>query len=257
MQDIVVFIGAIALVVALSEAHLRISANVGKSLLLVCSAWLLTKGRPEKSTAKTLKLWSAMLGIAFLIFDMKNLFSAVLLMNVVMISIPPLYRGDLPLALGSLWLASLTPTGNLDSQATYMWCYFAVLFSYYLLSAVTREHAVSLVVSIIPMAIGLLVHSKEGRAGSAAAVYRCVGMLVAFVLPEIWYICTALPATRFSLEVDGSECTKGSFADMVDHVRYNWAFRFGCYAVCAALLTRASVEALVRARDAEHSRAVV
>lgn len=246
MQGTAQFLGAIALVVAASEAHVRISANVGRALLVLCSVWLVLKPTPRESAAKRLKLWSAMVGIACFFFGLKRAFAVALAVNVLMLAVPPLYHRNFPLAFVSLWLAALTPTGNLDSQATYMWCHFAVLFTYYSLSTVTREHAVGLLVSIVPMLFGLLLHSGTGRAGSAAAVYRCIGMLVAFVLPDIWHICTPLAATPFSTEVDGSRCIKGSLADNVDNARQHWAFRYGCYAVCVALLMRASVDTEAR-----------
>ena len=92
------------------------------------------------------------------------------------------------------------------------------------------------------MLVGLLVHFGEGRAGSAAVVYRCIGMLVAFVFPDIWHIRTSQPATQFNAEIDGSYCTEGSFADRFDYARNSWMFRYGCYAVCIALLVCASFE---------------
>jgi len=244
MQDLAPFLGAIVAVIAVSEAHLRVSANVGKAALLLCAVWL--SGKPTAApAAKRLKLWGAMAGIACLFAGRTHLFSATLLVNVLMIAVPPLYAGDLPLAAASLWLAALTPIGPLGRHVAYMWCHFAVLFTYYALSAVTREHAVALLVSVVPMLIGLLGHAGDPRAAAAAAVYRSIGMLVAFLLPDVWRICTSLPITRFSGGVDGSRCTRGSFADFVDSARNHRAFRYGCYAGCTALLILASIESRV------------
>ena len=233
----VLFAGSISSVIALSESHLRISPYVGRAITLFCTAWLLVRTH-DAPKAHIFKLWCAMLGISALLFGNERFASPLLWFNVFVLCIPSFHEGNIPLGLLTLWLSALTPFSGFNSEAGlwYMWCPFAVLSTYYALSDVTRESATPLLTSILPMCVGLLIHGN----GTAAAVYRCIGMLVAFTLPDVWGICFTLPSTPFRFAID-TECVPGSLADRIDRLRNERVFRYGCYVLCTALLVRASL----------------
>ena len=249
MRDVNTFIGTIALVVALSEAHLRLSRYVGWALVILCVTWrslLLFTSKKNDTPAKELKLWLAIIAVACLLGGYNRLFRVLLFVNVMACAVPPLYRANVPLTMIIIWLALLTPSvEHFDSKAgiLYMWSFFVILSVFYTLSDVTRAHAVSLLVSVLPMGIGLLVHARTAHAGTAAAAYRCIGMLIVFMLPTIWHICSPLEASPFRKPIDGKHCNANSFAENVDRLRYSKPARCVMYTVCTIMLVVATIEA--------------
>lgn len=243
MQGVILFSGAITTVVALSEAHLRISRRVGWVLLALCVVYRLLRGSEGGTATSNLKLYLALFAIPCLFGGYTRIFTILLFINVLVCAVPPLLRGNAPLILLVLWLALLTPT-RLDGWAgtMYSWSYFAVLFTYSILSEVTRAYRVQMLVGILPMAMGLLLH-KAAHAGTAGAVYRTIGMLVSFMFPDAWHICTSLTASHFRRHTDGTQCTPGSFADRLDRLQTYRSIRCILYVTCALLLALSSAEA--------------
>ena len=121
MRDYAVFAGALCAVIALSEAHIRVSHRVGWALLLACAVLRsLPRGAdeaaPTPSTVVT--LWLALLGVACRLAGYDRPSAAILALNVLACAVPPLHIDDRPLALLVLWLARLTPRDVTARRAT-------------------------------------------------------------------------------------------------------------------------------------------
>ena len=109
------------------------------------------------------------------------------------------------------------------------------MLSSYVLSEVTRPHAVNLLAGSLPMAFALA--HAGGRAGRAGAVYRCTGMLVVLTL-RAPAARDAVAPSPFHPGTDGADCAPEGLASRIDRARAS-AVR-ALLAVSAAVLAVAT-----------------
>ena len=239
-HELLRFFGMCVFVMTLSEMHMRVTPAVGILLIIRALLWAYSRGIVIGAKVSLVAMASA---IAFYRSELESrhvelsaIFRGLLFANVAIMMVPPLYNGQLFLALQVLWLACLTPRDAFDDDArAYWWAYTSVFTTYFLFAKPFEGVVPSALVSILPMVFALLVYSDSER----VIIYRGVAILVAFQTSIFWTLENPLPPTLFRTPV----ARQSQWTDLPSALQ-QWTQRHDVRAVAYAL----DICALLRAR---------
>lgn len=181
--ELALYAGVHVLVVAVAELVQR--SSIASATLLVAS-FCLYLPRARTRGLSNLKYWLVYLVSAVWMFRDRldadgTLFRALLLANVLLMAIPPLYNRNVPMAAVVIALSFLTPRteGELMSP-TYLRAYATVFATYIAFSGPFQNNTLGSLSSVTPMAVGLLTQNA-----TRTIALRIVGMHVQIMLDSI------------------------------------------------------------------------